>query len=76
LCSGGLNLPVRPVRIHRGYGRISQLLTSFWTFTRFGRKVAGNLSTSLFPELTLKELVFLHCKYFSMFLLKQEASSL
>jgi hypothetical protein len=37
------NLPARPVRSHRGgYGRTSQLLTSFWTFTMFGRTVAGN----------------------------------
>jgi hypothetical protein len=40
-----------------------QLLTSFWTFTRFGRKVVGNNSTGLFPELTLEELVFLHHEY-------------
>jgi hypothetical protein len=32
-------------------------------------------STSLFPELTLKELVFLHHKYYSIFLLQQEASA-
>jgi hypothetical protein len=46
------------VRSHRGgYGRTSQLLTSFWTFTRFRRKVAGgDKSTSLFPDLTLEEL--------------------
>jgi hypothetical protein len=36
-----------------------QLLTSFWTFTRFRRKVAGNKSTGLFPALILGELVFL-----------------
>jgi hypothetical protein len=30
----------------------------------------GNNSTSLFPELTLKELVFLHHKYYSIFLLQ------
>jgi hypothetical protein len=28
----------------------------------FGRKVVGNNSTSLVPELTLKEIVFLHCE--------------
>jgi hypothetical protein len=28
------------------------------------------------PELTLKELVFLHHKYYSIFLLQQEASAL
>jgi hypothetical protein len=38
--------------------------TSFWTFTRFGRKVFGIISTGLFPELTLKKLVFLHRKYY------------
>jgi hypothetical protein len=32
--------------------------------------------TGLFPELTLKELVFLHCGYYSIFLLQQEASAL
>jgi hypothetical protein len=58
-----------------GYGRTSQLPTSFWTFTRFGRKVvAGDKSTGLFPELTLKELVFLHGEYYSIFLLQQEQS--
>jgi hypothetical protein len=31
---------------------------------------------ALFPELTLKELVFLHCEYYSIFLLQQEASAL
>jgi hypothetical protein len=30
----------------------------------------------LFPELTLQELVFLYCKYYSIFLLQQEASAL
>jgi hypothetical protein len=50
-------------------------LTSFWTFTRFRRKQSvGNISTSLFPELTLKELVFL-CQN-SIFLLPQDASAL
>jgi hypothetical protein len=59
MCSGKLaNLPARPVRSCRGgYGRTSQLPTSLWIFTRFGRKVAGSKSTGLFPELTLKELV-------------------
>jgi hypothetical protein len=71
------NLPVRPGRSHGGrYGRTCQLLTSFWTFTRFRRKVVGINSTGLFPELTLEELVFLHCKYYSIFLLQQEASAL
>jgi hypothetical protein len=45
----------------------------------FGRKVvvAGNKSTaSLFPELSLEELVFLCCEYYSMFLVHQEASAL
>jgi hypothetical protein len=50
--------------------------TSFWTFTRFGRKVARNNSTGLFPELTLKELVFLCHESYSIFLLQQEASAL
>jgi hypothetical protein len=51
-------------------------LPSGWAFTRFGRKVAGNKSTSLFPELTLEELVFLCHEYYSIFLLQQEASAL
>jgi hypothetical protein len=43
----------------------------------FGRKVvAGNKSTGLFPELSLEELVFLCCEYYSMFLVHQEASAL
>jgi hypothetical protein len=40
------------------------------------RKVAGSNSIRLFPELTLKELVFLHHEYYSIFLLQQEASAL
>jgi hypothetical protein len=56
-------------------GGRSQGRTSFWTFTRFGRKVAWSKSTSLFHDLILKELVFLHCKYYSIFLLQQEASA-
>jgi hypothetical protein len=52
------------------------LPTSFWTFTRFRRKAAANYSTGIFPELTLKEVAFLHCEYYSIFLLQQEASAL
>jgi hypothetical protein len=37
------------------------------------KQVAGNYSTGLFPELTLKELVFLCHKYYAIFLLQQEA---
>jgi hypothetical protein len=59
-----------------GYLRTCQLLTSFWTFIRFGRKSVGINSTSLFPELNLKELVFLQCEYYSIFLLQQEANAL
>jgi hypothetical protein len=33
-------------------------------------------STSLFPELTLENLAFLCCEYYSIFLLQQEASAL
>jgi hypothetical protein len=50
--------------------------TSFWTFTRFGRKVVGSKPTGLFLELTLEELVFLCHKYYSIFLLQQEAIAL
>jgi hypothetical protein len=57
-------------------GLVNWLLTSFWTFTRFERKLAGNSSTGLFPELTLGKLVFLGCKYYSIFLLQQEAIAL
>jgi hypothetical protein len=39
------------------------------------RKLAGNNSTGPFPEFTLEELVFLHHKYHSIFLLQQEASA-
>jgi hypothetical protein len=64
------------VRSHGGgYRRTSQLPTSFWTFTRFGRKVVvTSKSTKLFPELTLKELVFLHHEYYSIFLLAATGS--
>jgi hypothetical protein len=48
--------------------RTSQLPTSFWAFTRFGSKESGGdkSSTGLFPELTLEELPFLNCKYYSI----------
>jgi hypothetical protein len=36
----------------------------------------GNLSTGLFPELTLKELVVLCHEYYYIFLLQQEVSAL
>jgi hypothetical protein len=62
----GLSLTARPGISHG----------AFLTFTRFGRKVVGNNSTSLFLELTLEELVFLLHKYYSIFLLQQEASAL
>jgi hypothetical protein len=39
------------------------------------QKESGREQFSLFPELTLKELVFLFCKYYSIFLLHQEASA-
>jgi hypothetical protein len=78
MCSSSLIylLDLEEVTEEVSYGRTSQLPTSFWTFTRFGTKVAGSKSTGLFPELTLKELAFLHCKYYSIFLLQQEASAL
>jgi hypothetical protein len=57
-------------------GLVNCQLTSFWTFTRFKRKVEGNNSTSLFPELTLEELVFWCHEYYSIFLLQQAASAL
>jgi translation initiation factor 6 (eIF-6) len=56
--------------------RTCQLPTSFWAFTRFGRKVVGNNSIGLFPKLTIEELLFLHHEYYSIFLLQQEASAL
>jgi hypothetical protein len=40
------------------------------------KEISRNRSTGLFPELTLEELVFLHCEYYSIFLLQQEASAL
>jgi hypothetical protein len=57
-------------------GLVNCQLPSGWTFTRFRRKVVGSKSTGLFPELTLEELVFLHHRYYSIFLLQQEASAL
>jgi hypothetical protein len=57
------------VRSHGGgFGRTSQLPTSFWTFTRFGRKVAGNCSTGLSPELTLEELASIPALQIILFL--------
>ena len=54
-------------------GQASQLPTS--AFSGLWKEESGK-STGLFPELTLKELVFLHCEYYSIFLLQQEASGL
>jgi hypothetical protein len=36
------------------------------------KESGGDKSTSLFPELILKELVFLHCEYYSIFLLNKK----
>jgi hypothetical protein len=35
-----------------------------------------HMNMCLFPELTIEELVFLHCKYYSIFLLQQEVGAL
>jgi hypothetical protein len=79
MCSGSLvyllDLGEVMEKVRRGLVDC-QLVASFWTFTRFGRKVAGNETTGLFPELTLKELLLLHYVYYSIFLLQQEASAL
>jgi hypothetical protein len=45
-------------------------------FHKVWKESGGNKSDSLFPELTLEELVFLHHKYYSIFLLQQETSAL
>jgi hypothetical protein len=68
MCSGTCEESRRRLR---EAGQVAELPTSFWTFTMFmfGRKVvAWNKSTGLFPELSLEELVFLCCEYYSMFL--------
>jgi hypothetical protein len=59
------NVPAGPVRSHGGgYGRTSQLPTFFWMYFYQVQKESGRDKLSgLFPELTLKELVFLHHKY-------------
>jgi hypothetical protein len=73
------NLPARPVRSHGGgFGRTSQLAADFLldTFTRFRRKVVGTSQpASSLKQLTLEELVFLCCEYYSIFLLQQEEAS-
>jgi hypothetical protein len=46
-----------------------------WVLTRFRRNLVGNLSTGLFLEITLKEIVFVAHKYYYIFLLQQEASA-
>jgi hypothetical protein len=56
--------------------RTSQLPTSFLDFHKVPKGNGGDKSTGLFPELTPKELVLLHCEYYSIFLLQQEASAL
>ena len=45
-------------------------------FHQVWKESGGDKSTGLFPELTLKELVFLCHEYYSIFLLQQEASAL
>jgi hypothetical protein len=40
------------------------------------KEISGDSSTGLFPEVTLKELVFMCHEYYSIFLLQQEASTL
>jgi hypothetical protein len=39
-------------------------------FHKVQKESGGDKSTGLFPELTLKELVFLHSEYYSIFLLQ------
>jgi hypothetical protein len=58
------------VRSHRGgYGRTSQLPTFFWTCTSQVQKEGGkDMSTGLFPELTLEEFIILHHEYYSIFI--------
>jgi hypothetical protein len=64
-------------RSDSSYRRTCQLLTSFWTLLHLVWKESdGDKSTGLIPELILTELVFLHYKYYSIFLLQQEASAL
>jgi hypothetical protein len=41
-----------------------------------GKYQGTSQPASLFPELTLEEPVFLCCKYYSIFLLQQEANAL
>jgi hypothetical protein len=55
-------------------GEVMEQLSSGLSPARFRRKVAGSNSTGIFPELTLRELVFLCCKYYSIFLLQQAGS--
>jgi hypothetical protein len=65
------------MRSHRGgYLRTIQLPTSFWLgFHKVWKESSGDKSsTGLFPELTLKELVFLNCEYYSIFLLQATGS--
>jgi hypothetical protein len=40
------------------------------------KEIGVDSSTGLFPKVTLKELVFMCHAYYSIFLLKQEASTL
>jgi hypothetical protein len=66
------------VRSHGGgYGRSNKSTADFLLdFHKVQKEVGGDKSTILFPELTLKELVFLCHEYYSLFLLQQEASAL
>jgi hypothetical protein len=59
------------------YRRTCQATADFLLdFHQVWKESGGDKSTGLIPELTLKELVFLHHKYYSIFLLQQEASAL
>jgi hypothetical protein len=72
--------PARPVRSHGGgYGwedKSTVNLRLLLDFHQVWKESGGDKSTSLFSELILEELVFLHLKYYSIFLLQQEASDL
>jgi hypothetical protein len=58
-------------------GIASLIVNNHWVkLNQVWKEIGRDKSTSLFPELTLEKLVFLHHKYYSIYLLQWEASAL
>jgi hypothetical protein len=73
MCSGSLIYLLEEVT---GGGQVKATAYFLLDFHQVQKESGRDKWTSLFPELTLEELVFLHHEYYSIFLLQQEASAL